>query len=138
MTLRVSPACVAVTAVAAAWAFVIYGTGRTMVQTMGPSLRAVIIGASVVSMLTLPTLVCVGLAAWLLVPGGLSRSVYEAIVAGALLGSAVSETAILVDEVRFKSDVACDPSANHHRARAWPNGSGELCYAPARGYWTND
>ena len=138
MTLRVSPACVVVTVVAAAWGFVVYGAGRTMAETVGFSLRASAYGAFILAVLSLPIVVSFGVAAWLLVPGGLSRSIYAAIAAGSLLGSAVSEAAILADEAQFESEVASNPSADRWRARAWPNEGCALGYVAGRGIHSTD
>lgn len=138
MSPRVAAAYLAVGAFSAAWAFVVYGDGRTMAESVGFSLGVSAGALLMLAIVALPVLVGLGVAAWLLVPGGLSRAVYAAIAAGVLLGSGASEVAILADEAQFAAEVERDPSTNHARDRSWPNRGASLVYVVGRGTHATD
>jgi hypothetical protein len=71
-------------------------------------------------------------------PRGVMRTV-RTFALGALLGAVVAETSISVDEAHFFDDVdSGGASVSYHRARAWPNDSGELVYIAGDGAHATD
>jgi hypothetical protein len=123
--------------------FFAYGGGRTM--TMSAKFTAhgfwsglVIAGYSAALLLSLYTL------CYLLKeqkPPSVKIIIPYAIAA--LSGIVVSEATIAADELAFKREIVAgvaspNPAEAHHRNRAWPNGTGQLHWSSARGFWSTD
>jgi hypothetical protein len=118
-------ACVAV-------AFWLYGTGRTMAETVGVSWRGTLSGALLGFVMPYVALMLV-----VFVRRDRQRALMMGLAVALVLGNVMSELWIVQDECRFASDVATS-DAVRSRPRAWPNGSAMLVFLPGKGVHATD
>lgn len=123
-------------------AFWFYGNARTLCETIGFNVRALIAGlllGVVFPALVIITVLIAGRRIWAsLKPIPLIRIILT-IVTGLLTGSTLSEGWILVDESHFASEIRQGASGiPYSRPRAWPNEGCSLVHIPGRGVHATD
>ncbi len=121
-------------------AFFSYGTGRTMVELVGPS-RAGVLGGALVTIVLAGMVWAVLFLAFKLLSGSLNPR--PALLAcGLIMGGLAAETAVLNDELAFLQEVEQESRragrATFSRPRAWPHSSGSLLWSAERGVWATD
>jgi hypothetical protein len=116
--------------------FWLYGVGRSMAENVGFELASLFAGLYIAVLVPIPFVFpCAALALW---RGHSPNACLATYTACLVLGSLVSEVSMLVDEARFRAEIAAHLELPHNRARAWPNETVALVYWPDRGIHATD